>query len=181
MGRGKRQRQRESDVREAYDTPAKLRDAHFIVNPDDPARFHRYGVSDDHPLVRAYERGQLCSGRREYTADDRLGAGMIYRGIWDAVHGSGAAVSNLLRVSGSGQKERAGDRLCVSRDLFNRVNGRMQPDNAFIVQAVCGEGRYCSEAVRVRYHGFEKSIYQAVCLALDDLLDVILRLGIREP
>lgn len=164
-----------------FDTPAKVTDKHFVVNPEDPERWWRFGVRDDHPLARAYMRGQLAAGRREYTAEDRYGAGMIYRGIWAGAHGSEMAVSNLHRVSGGANKERASDSLCVARSLLKRVNEGLHPDNAFIIQAICGEGRFFSEAVRERHIGFEKAVYPRVCVALDDLLDVVLRMGLKKP
>lgn len=166
---------------EQNDTPAKVTAGHFVVNPEDPARLWRFGVADDHPLTKAYERGQLASGRREYTAEDRYGAGTIFRGVWSTAHGSDCSGSNFERVAGGGDGQRSSERLQIGRDLLSRIEKALQPDNAFIIRAICGEGRFFSAAVRERHIGFEKAVYPRVCVALDDLLDVVLRLGLKRP
>lgn len=168
------------DAPDHYEKPAMVRPEHFIVNPEDPERWWRFGVKDDSPLGKAYDRGQLSAGRRGYTAEDRYGAGTIYRGIFASVHGSDCAVSNLARVSGATTEARASERLCVARDLLKRLHAAMSKDNAFIVERFCGHGAYASDAVRERYAGFDKSVYQGVCTALDDLIDAVLKLGLGK-
>lgn len=164
-----------------YDTPAKIRPEHVVINPLDPDRWWKFEVRDDSPLGLAYHRGQLATGRREYTAEDRYGAGTIYRGIYDGVHGSDCAVSNFSRVSGAGNEARSSERLCVARDLRAKVEREMSKDNYLIVDQFCGAGSRANEAVRARFSGFEKSVYQAICVALDDLLDAVQRLGLKRP
>lgn len=163
-----------------YDAPAKVRPEHVVINPEDPERWHRYVVADDSPLGVAYCKGQLISGRREYTAEDRYGAGTIYRSIYDAVNGSDCAVSNFNRVSSATVEARATERLCIARDLRKRVKERMARDNFFIVDEFCGAGSKACDAIKARFSGFEKSVYQTICLALDDLLDAIQALGLTK-
>jgi hypothetical protein len=89
--------------------PAKLREEHVVLNPEAPEHWRRYAVADDHPLMRAYEKGQLDCGRRDHTARDRFEAGQIYRGLYEEVHGSGYALSKLERVNGTGVEPRLGE------------------------------------------------------------------------
>ncbi len=173
-------KQQPEEAPTAFETPAKVMPGHRVINPDMPERWWQFEVEDDTPLAKAYRRGQLAAGRRDYTAEDRFGAGTLYRGIYDAVHGSDVASSNLNRVSGAGSEARSQERICIARDLRKRVQERMSRDNFFIVERFCGAGSYASDAVRERYAGFEKSVYQAICVALDDLLDAVLKLGLHK-
>ena len=160
---------------EALDRPAKIMPAHILLNPEAPARQRRWGVRDDHPLTRAWERGQLASGRRNITPRDRYEAGLIYRGLYEDLHGSNIALSKLTRVNGGTCEARASERICAARDLLTRIEARMSADNAFIIRRVCGEGAWPSEAVRERYQNFEKFVIPRLCMALDDLVDAVAR------
>lgn len=162
-----------------YEAPAKIRPEHRIINPEDPERWWRFEVADETPLGVAYKRDQLVYGRREYTAEDRYGAGTIYRSIYDAVHGSDCAVSNLERVGGATSEARASESICIARDLRKRVQQRMSKDNFHIVETFCGAGSKANAAVKERLSGFEKAVYQTICMALDDLLDAVQHLGLK--
>ena len=157
----------------AFDRPAKIMPAHILLNPEAPARQRRWGVKDDHPLTKAWERGQLGSGRRNITPRDRYEAGLVYRGLYEDIHGSNIALSKLTRVNGGTCEARASERICAARDLLGRIEGRMSADNAFIIRRVCGEGAWPSEAVRERHEGFEKFVIPRLCVALDDLVDAV--------
>lgn len=163
-----------------FETPAKVMPFHRVRNPEAPERWHVFEVKDATPLAKAYERGQLCAGRHTYTAEDRYGAGTIFRGIYDAVNGSDCATSNFHRVSGAATEARASERICVARDLRKKIKDRMALDNFFIIEKFCGEGSHASAAVRARYAGFEKAVYHAICVALDDLLDAVVKLGLGK-
>lgn len=163
-----------------FDTPAKLMPAHHVVNPQDPERWWKYEVKDDSPLGLAYNRGKLASGRRDYTAEDRYGAGHIYRGIYESVNGSSHTVSNVHRVSGAATEARASERLCIARDLHKRLRRELSRDNFAIVDAFCGAGSNASDAVKARLSGFDKATYLAICSALDDLIDGVMALGLHK-
>ena len=159
-----------------FDMPARLRDEHILLNPEAPQRYRRYAVRDDHPLTRAYERGQLDAGRRDHTARDRWEAGLIYRGLYEDIHGSGIALSKLVRVNGARADVRAGERVCAARDYLERIETKLSADNRFILRRVCGEGYRPAEAINARMTGFEKHVSQLLSAALDDLVDAVVRL-----
>ena len=164
-----------------FDTPAKVLPFHRVINPQDPERWWRYEVKDETPLGLAYDRGQLSSGRREYTAEDRYGAGAIYRGIYDGVNAPTCAGTKFERVgSSSGSEARTSERLTIARDLRKKVKDRMSRDNFYIVEEFCGAGSHASAAVRARFAGFEKAVWNTVCIALDDLLDAVVALGLGK-
>ena len=164
---------------DALDHPARLMPHHILLNPEAPARARRWGVKDDHPLTRAWERGQLEAGRRDVSPRDRYEAGLLYRGLYEDIHGSNIALSKLTRVNGGLAEARAGERLCAARDLLARIEGRMSTDNAFLIRRVCGEGAWPSEAVRERYQGFEKFVVPRLCCALDELVDAVAKKPFR--
>ncbi|HJR56678.1 MAG TPA: hypothetical protein VJ798_08880 [Rhizomicrobium sp.] len=167
---------KKKDAAEAsFDAPARITDRHILLNPEAPARWQRWGVRDDHPLTKAYERGQLASGRRDVTPRDRYEAGLLYRGLYEDLHGSSIACSKLTRVSGGVTEARAGERICAARALLARIESRMSADNAFIIRRVCGEGAWPSEAVREACVGFEKFVIPRLCVALDDLVGAVVR------
>ena len=163
------------DTADALDRPAKIMPAHILLNPEAPAKVRRWGVKDDHPLTKAWERGQLALGRRNITPRDRYEAGLVYRGLYEDLHGSNIALSKLTRVNGSTCEARASERICAARDLLSRIEARLSADNAFIIRRVCGEGAWPSEAVRERYQNFEKFVIPRLCMALDDLVDAVAR------
>jgi hypothetical protein len=166
---------RKAEQEDAFDRPAKIMPVHILLNPEAPARQRRWGVKDDHPLTKAWERGQLGSGRRNITPRDRYEAGLVYRGLYEDIHGSNIALSKLTRVNGGTCEARASERICAARDLLARIESRMSADNAFIIRRVCGEGAWPSEAVRERHQGFEKFVVPRLCVALDDLVDAVVR------
>ena len=169
------------EIPDRFDTPAKVIPGHHrVVDTSLPERWWTYEVEDKTPLGLAYKRGQLASGRRGYTAEDRFGAGHIYRGIYDTVNGSDCGGSNMERVSGARQEARSSESLCTARDLQRKIKDQMAKDNFAIVDAFCGAGSHASEAVRARYAGFEKSVYPAICAALDDLIDAVIKLGLHK-
>src|SRR3954470_15058838 len=106
------------------DRPAKLMPHHILLNPEAPTRQRRWGTKDDHPLTKAYERGQLAAGRRDITPRDRYEAGLLYRGLYEDLHGSNMALSKLTRVNGGACEARAGERICAARDLLIRIESR---------------------------------------------------------
>jgi hypothetical protein len=164
---------RKDTAADALDRPAKIMPAHILLNPEAPARQRRWGVRADHPLTRAYERGQLASGRRDVTPRDRYEAGLVYRGLYEDLHGSNIALSKLTRVNGGVTEARAGERICAARELLTRIESRLSADNAFLIRRICGEGAWPSEAVRERYEKFEKFVVPRLCMALDDLVDAV--------
>lgn len=163
-----------------FETPAKIMPGHTILNPDAPERWRRYEVTDDSPLGAAYRKERLSSGRHSYSAEDRYGAGQIYRGIYDAVNSPAGSASNFSRVSGAGTEARSSERICIARDLRRRICERMAEDNFHIVEEFCGAGSNASEVVRARLSGFNKATYLIICAALDDLIDAVIALGLHK-
>lgn len=130
-----------------YVQPAKIRDEHVALNPEAPEHWRKWIVIDDHPITKAYQRGQLASGRRDYTARDRWEAGLIFRSIYEAVNGSNIASSNLNRVTGASGFDRTSENIQSARDLLKKVLERLSADNSQIIMSVCGEGKWPSESV----------------------------------
>lgn len=169
-------RPEKSEEPKGYEQPARLREEHVALNPEAPERWRRYVVVDDHPLTKAFLKGQLDNGRRGHTARDRLEAGLIYRDLYDRVHTTSVSGSNFNRVTGGSGHERISENIQAARDLYEKLTARLSKDNAQIILSVCGEGRWPAEAVNGRYEGFERSVSQAFCAALDNLIDAVLDL-----
>lgn len=167
-------------AQQAFDTPAKIMPNHVLLNPDDAVAVQRWAIDDDSPLGRAFTAGRLDAGRRGYTGRDRYEAGLTYRAIWDTVHGSGCGGFNPNRVSGGAAEARSSESLCIARDLLKRVNARMSRDNAFIIAQFIGEGSSGSDTIKARIAGFDKSVWNAMCMALDDLIDAVVALGLAK-
>ena len=162
-----------------FETPARIRPEHIVVNPDAPQKWQRYEIADDTPLGRAKRAGKLdAGGRRGYTGEDRYQAGLRFRAIWDTVHSTSGSTS-FERIGGGGEP-RTQESICIARDLLKRVREKMAADNYFIVAQFIGEGSSGSEAVKARIAGFEKAVWLAVCMALDDLIDAVVRLGLGK-
>lgn len=158
--------------------PARIRPEHFVINPGDPRAQQRYAVEDNSPLALAFVRGKLASGSRRYSSTDRYSAGVIYQSIWASIHSGGCAAFNPHRVGGGSSEQRASESLCIARDLQKKIEAQMSVDNAFLIRMFVGEGSTGSDAVKERLDGFEKSVWVALCMALDDLADAIVVLGV---
>lgn len=177
----KLEQEQEPKVLEENDVPARIRDEHVLVNPDAPKRLRIYRVRDDHAITRAYDKGQLDAGRAKISPWERWQAGLVYRSIFENVHKSNTATSNLNRVSGGSGHDRAGNQIQVARDLLKKINDRLSRDNAQIILGVCGEGRTPKDAVlEGRGDKMKKFVTSALCLALDNLIDALEELGIRR-
>jgi hypothetical protein len=158
---------------ERNEKPAIVRPEHFVLNPEDPRPQWRFAVRDDSPLGTAFRAGRLGIGSRRYTATDRYSAAVIYRSIWDSVNSGGVASFNPNRVGGGASEARASEKLCIARDLMRKLEDRMSVDNRFLVRAFVGEAQTGSEAVRSHIAGFDKTVWAALCMALDNLADAI--------
>lgn len=164
----------------SFDRPAVVQDRHILLNPESPERWHRFAVRDDHPLTRCYERGQLDAGKRGISARDRFEAGLRYRGMYEEVHGSGYALSNLNRVSEGKGEGRATENLCAARDMLGKVDRAMSPEGGLIIKRVCGDGCWPAKVVNERYSNFERAVTPILCMALDELIGVLERLGLEH-
>jgi hypothetical protein len=169
-----------TEAPEVFEMPSKLMPNHVLLNPEDAVSRHRWAVADDTPLGVAYAKGRLQTGRRGYTDRDRYEAGLVYRGIWDTVHGSGCGGFNPNRVSGGTGNSRDGERLCDARANLARIHEYLSTDNAYLVKCFIGEGSTASSAVRHRMNGFEKAVWIAISSALDDLADAVVRFGLSN-
>jgi hypothetical protein len=134
-------------------------------------------VRDDTPLGKAFNKGQLDAGGVQYTAWDRYTAGRKYCALWDAIHGMCSSGALRLRVSSSFRPGGEPERKTIARDLFNELEGRLTAHARYILRAFLAEGASGSEAVSARLAGFEKNTWHAICLHLDELIDVMLALG----
>lgn len=171
---------KEEKTEEGFVAPARLREEHIVLNPQAPERLRRYAVKDGHPLVRAFEKGQLDCGRRDHTARDRFEAGLIYRGLYETVYGSGMAVSKLVRVNGATHEARAAEPLVDARRRLGRIMASMPKDHELVLRKVIGEGYTPAEAVNARFKGFEKHVRQFFCACLDNLVDAVVRQGLHR-
>lgn len=163
-----------------FEIPAKIRPEHFIENPEAPVKWQRWGVKDETPLGLAHAKGRLdAGGRRGHTGEDRYKAALVYRAIWDTVHSTSGS-TKFERVGGSTQEARTAETVCIARDLQKRVEERMSRDNAFLVRCFVGEGSSGSEAVKARMAGFKDTVWAQICVALDDLIDAVVALGLHR-
>jgi hypothetical protein len=133
-------------------------------------------ASDDTPLGRAFNRGQLESGGRRYTGEDRYAAGLQYQKLWDVVH-CNSSQAHMLRVNNSFGPGGKQERKAIAKDQLDLLEGRLSVNSQYILRAFLGEGASGSEAVSALLAGFEKSNWHAICLSLDELLDASAKLG----
>jgi hypothetical protein len=171
---------REEEKEVGFVAPAKLRDEHIVLNPEAPERWRRYAVEDDHPLARAYEKGQLDHGRRDHTARDRFEAGQIFRGLYNEMYGGSYAASKLERVNGARREMRLTERLVDVRRSVGQIKAWVGDTDYHILRRVCGEGCKPSEAVAELFEGFEKQVTPIFCQSLDKLVDTVVRLGLHR-
>lgn len=116
-----------------------------------PKRFRNH---NEHPLSLAYHKGQLQNGivrgpdgLSKYTAAERYAAGEEFRQAWEVIGGSGRDSTDGDRINGNGNEPVT--IIKTSAELYRRrVKHALSPRDWMIVQHVCGEGWWPSEAVR---------------------------------
>lgn len=131
-----------------------------------------FAISDDSQLGRAFNRGQLNAGSRRYTAWQRYAAGREYQRLWAAYRGGSSGLPHE-RVNNSLSPGGEAERMLVAKDLLEKLPGRLSPNAQFVLGAFLVEGETGSEAVNSRLDGAEKSVWVAICLYLDDLIDAM--------
>jgi hypothetical protein len=166
---------------EAFDSPARVRPEHMVINPDAPVRLQLFAIRDMTPLGVAFKGEKLDnSGRHGMTGDDRYRAGCIYRAIWDTV--------NAPMGGGGGLKERVNsspvaggpDNKLYARQMFKMIEERLSQNCRFILRMFIGEGSTASDAVRNRLALSRNEVWFSICLYLDELCDVVGLLGLGD-
>ena len=131
--------------------------------------------ANEHPLNAAFERGQLRGDARRYSAMQRLQAGEHYRALWEMAVRSGRDSTHIEKVS-SGGGEAAGftaSRLDAMRSRA-AIDAKLKRADQLIVQRVCAEGHFPSEAVREACgDGYAKATVPRFCEALDALVEAM--------
>lgn len=167
---------------EQFETPARIRPEHIVLNPEAEAGQQRYAVRDDSPLGIAFSRGKLgLGGRRGHTAIDRYRAGSIYQGVWETVNCARSPDGIVKeRVNQSFSGTGGPEAKIAARDLLKKMEAKLSENCRFILRLFLGEGSSGSEAVKARCYGLQAATWLAICLYLDELIDAIVRIGVHN-
>jgi hypothetical protein len=167
-----------TDKIEAFDTPARVRPEHMVINPDAPEGLRLFAIRDTSPLGVAFNKHKLENGRRGLTAADRYKAACIYRAVWDSVNASGGGSGGLKeRVNSSPVAGGPEDKL-YARQVRKMIEDRLSTDGRYVLRSFICEGGTGSEAINARLDGFKDRVWMAICLYLDDLCDAVGALGL---
>lgn len=138
------------------EAPARIRPGHAQTrNLSANAGAKRGYVNNaEHPLTLAYSRNQLIrgilrndDGNEKYTAPERYAAGDEFRRIWEACAASGRDSTDLNHISG-GRGDPITMRQAQAISDLARIHAALSATDRQIVQLVCGEGHWPSEAIR---------------------------------
>lgn len=138
-----------------------------------------FAIGDDSPLGRALYRGQLNAGAKQYTARARYVAGLKYCTIWDVAQNRRAHLPSE-RINSSRMPGGESERLVIAREQFNQIEQRLSPNARYILRSFLVEGATAREAVSALLDGFEKETWKAICIYLDELIAVMVALGMLQ-
>jgi len=127
----------------------------------------------EHPLLLAFERGQLDRGGQTRNEKDRLNAGEYYRGLHERAQvrtRDSTQFEVVLGGTGAGIGEARADAI---RKLI-AVDAQMKSADRKIIRRVCGEAWWPADAVREALGPhYAKAVVPRFCEALDALCDAI--------
>lgn len=172
------------------EAPARIRPGHIQNRTLNIAAGSKKGWRNDgeHPLTLAWSKGQLIrgiirdeQGREKYCAAERYSAGDEFRRLWEACMATGRDSTDLNRITGG-----RGDPITMTQaqaisDLA-RVHKALGSTDRQIVQLVCGEGHWPSEAVRKACGpSYEDATIPRLNEALDHLIEAFASLKRNRP
>lgn len=167
---------------ETPDAPAKFHAGHTqrVISPVAGAK-KGWRNDHEHPLLLAYAKNQLQGGiirdgkgNPKYTAADRLNAGNEFRRLWERFTKSGRDSTDLMRASSA--RSTLTDGQCDALDTLCKIWPGLNSTDRIIIQRVCGEGFWPSEAVREACGpGYIDATIPRLNEALDHLIEVFAR------
>lgn len=172
------------------EAPARIRPGHTQSRILEVTAGAKKGWRNDneHPLTLAWSKGQLIRGiirdehgREKYCAGERYAAGDEFRRLWEACMATGRDSTDLNRITGG-----RGDPITMTQaqaiaDL-GRIHAALSSTDRQIVQFVCGEGYWPSEAIRkVCGPSYEDATIPRLNEALDHLIEAFAKVKKVRP
>lgn len=125
------------------------------------------------PLQAVFAKNQLAGGSPRYNAEERYQAGSDYTKIFDASQKGSNDSTQLLNLVGVGYSSSSGSAQARASDSLATIHSHMGQRDRKIIEMVCGEGYWPSEAVRTVCGDYKDTVSARFREALDSLTDAM--------